>query len=215
MIVKTKVDIRKRGNKSYDEDGEILLPFGTKVSVHNEDEGHYYVCTNQGLIQGFSKESFEPLSVVEEREFKLNRILNIKKDDVEDEDERFPYDWNNASVTVDWSGKYPCLCSGRWTIYINEMELVLPEGMYGSSMNTAGQYSSWHFDDNYCEEFDHYYDGLEYDEWIKENKWLQYSIECLAKFYSLEYCYSETLLRKIYDEINGEDFRSGSCGGCI
>ena len=214
MIVKTKVFLRKRGYKSYENDGEVLLACGHKCSVQHEDEHHYYIHNIHGLIQGFSKESFEKLSVVEERENKLKRILDIKPVIVE-KVETFPYDWNNAEVTAEWSGKYPCLCSGRWTIYIDKMELVLPELKYGSEMNTCGTYSRWHFDDNYSEVFENYEDGLDYDEWIKENKWLNYCVQCLAEFYSLDYCYSDTLLRNIYEEINNNDWRHGSCGGCI
>ena len=45
--------------------------------------------------------------------------------------------------------------------------------------------------------------------------WLEYSIKCVAEYYRIEYYQSDKLFRKIYNEINKNDWRSGSCGGCI
>ena len=48
-------------------------------NVYNVDEKHYYIRNVDGVIQGMIKENFTKLSVKQEREFKLNRILNENK----------------------------------------------------------------------------------------------------------------------------------------
>ena len=71
-------------------------------------------------------------------------------------------------------------------------------------MNTYGTYQSWYFNDDYSVEFKDYTDGLECDEWIEANKeWLDnISTDIFAQ-------------EEIFYAINENDFRSGSCGGCI
>lgn len=71
-------------------------------------------------------------------------------------------------------------------------------------MNTYGTYQSWYFDENMSEVFEDYTDGLECEEWIEANKeWLDGISEDIS------------VQRDIFMAINAEDFRSGSCGGCI
>lgn len=110
------------------------------------------------------------------------------------------------SVEANWSGEYPCLCNGAWTLIVNGVDVSdkIPEDLRNSSMNTYGIYHSWHFDDRMLEEFDFYEDGLTCKDWIEENDyWLS----------SITDDYDTKLL--IYYEISVSDFRNGSCGGCI
>ena len=54
------------------------------------------------------------------------------------------------------------------------------------------------------EETDYYYDGLEVDDWIDANNdWLNN----ITKDYALK--------ERIFYAIQEQDFRAGSCGGCI
>ena len=77
-------------------------------------------------------------------------------------------------------------------------------------MNTYGQYSRWYFDEEYCEYDEYYYDGLEKDEWIVENyEWV------VPMFNEFDIPVTPSLLSNLYHQINEEDWRSGSCGGCI
>lgn len=70
-------------------------------------------------------------------------------------------------------------------------------------MNTYRIYQSWHFEDM-IEVFDDYVDGLACNDWIMENKsWLDV---ITTDFYKQ---------KEIYCAINAQDFRIGSCGGCI
>jgi hypothetical protein len=199
MIVKAKIK-----NKYFD---------NNVLSVYKTDIFHYYVRNKKGIIQGFLKENFEILPVQYERELKLNRILN--KIDTDTNTEKFQYDFDNASVYVNWSGKYPNLCSGTWKIMINSIELPIPEAKIKEHMFTFKKYNSWVFDKNYSESWETYSNGLLYEKWIKVNDWLEYSIKCVADYYNLKYYKSDKLLRTIYDEINQKDWRGGSCGGCI
>ena len=78
-------------------------------------------------------------------------------------------------VEAKWSGSYPCLCSGEWTLFIDgkDMSDKIPKELRNESMNTNGVYSSWHFESDWEIEWNDYEEGLECEEWIKENKeWL-------------------------------------------
>lgn len=108
-------------------------------------------------------------------------------------------------VEANWSGSYPCLCFGEWTLKVNgkDVSKKIPDDLRESSMNTYGTYQSWHFED-LIEVFEDYEDGLDCEEWIEENnEWLNK----ITTDYSIK--------EQIFKAIQSEDFRSGSCGGCI
>lgn len=111
------------------------------------------------------------------------------------------------NIEVAWTGSYPCLCSGEWKIKIDgqDMSHLIPEEMRCSPMNTFGSYSSWHFDEDWCEQFEDYYDGLNFKEW-KE----QYS-DLLFKLGIVD----DQEAQSLYSKIQDCDWRHGSCGGCI
>lgn len=110
------------------------------------------------------------------------------------------------SVEAKWSGEYPCLCFGEWTLKVNgkDVSSKIPKNLRKYSMNTIGTYQRWDFNNAELEMFEDYDDGLECEEWILENKeWL----DNISTDISTQ--------RDIFLAINAEDFRSGSCGGCI
>ena len=104
-------------------------------------------------------------------------------------------------VIAKWSGKYPCRCSGEWSLFIKGVDYshLIPEDLRTSSMNTAGTYQKWYFVD-WVETFEDYEDGLEFEEWVAANPWVH---DLPAP--SLD----------IYLAFQSEDFRPGECGGCI
>lgn len=104
-------------------------------------------------------------------------------------------------VVVKWSGEYPCLCMGEWTLIINGVNYshMIPEELRTSHMNTAGTYQEWHFID-WIEVFEDYEDGLEYEDWLAENSWVR---DLPASSFD------------IYLAFQAEDWRPNSCGGCI
>lgn len=104
-------------------------------------------------------------------------------------------------VTAKWTGEYPCLCCGEWRLYIcgQDYSHLIPEDKRTSHMNTAGTYDEWWFED-WQETFGTYEDGLEYEEWMAENEWvLNLPAAPFDVFLAFQY----------------EDWRPGSCGGCI
>ena len=104
-------------------------------------------------------------------------------------------------LTVIWTGSYPCLCSGEWRITINGIDWsnAIPVDKRYAPMDTAGTYQEWHFED-WEEVFEDYEDGLEFDEWIAENEWAL-ALPCAPQ--------------DLFYEIQAQDWRHNSCGGCI
>lgn len=108
-------------------------------------------------------------------------------------------------VIAKWSGHYPCLCSGKWTLEVNSVDvsMYIPEELRNNSMNTYRTYQRWYFK-NWIEHFEDYEDGLMCDEWIKKNK---YWLDMITDDINVQ--------MEIFDAINAKDWRHGSCGGCI
>lgn len=111
----------------------------------------------------------------------------------------------NNNVEANWSGSYPCLCFGTWTLHVNGKDVsnLIPKDLRESPMNTYGTYQSWHFED-WMEVFEDYTDGLECEDWIEENN------EWLSNITN-----DKEIKESIYYAIQEKDFRTGSCGGCI
>lgn len=110
-------------------------------------------------------------------------------------------------VSALWTGSYPSLCFGEWVIVIDGIQLT---GLGDSPFGIYGSYSSWSFGEDWDENWESYKSGLQLDEWIKcpPNGLL----ESLAR-HGIEA--STTLMEQLYDEIGAQDWRHGSCGGCI
>lgn len=80
----------------------------------------------------------------------------------------------------------------------------IPKDYRNEPMNTNGVYSSWRFGNDWEVEWHNYEDGLECKDWIKENKkWLD--------GITTDKCEQED----IYYAFQLNDWRYGSCGGCI
>ena len=109
------------------------------------------------------------------------------------------------NVVANWSGTYPCLCYGEWTLYIDNKDYTdyIPKKKRCSEMNTYGCYDTWHFSDDWDEEWETYEDGLYFEDWIEENTWVN-TITTNVEEQQL-----------IYNAFNENDWRHGSCGGCI
>ena len=119
---------------------------------------------------------------------------------------------------AEWTGGYPSLCVGEWKLYRKYEEILeggtkdigyddisnlIPEDLRHEPMDTLGAYSSWHFDSDYIEQFEDYTDGLDFEEWCKENKsWIH--LICKSEYY-----------KDLYEAFQQEDWRYESCGGCI
>lgn len=111
---------------------------------------------------------------------------------------------------VKWTGSFPTLCCGEWIIRYHGKSLKLPEDRKDQPMRTYGEYQTWHFNKDYIEEFESYYDGIREEDWIKFNKpW----IKNLFDKHSTPL--ADSILHDFYVKIQREDFRPHSCGGCI
>ena len=110
-----------------------------------------------------------------------------------------------AKVYANWSGTYPNLCSGKWTLIVDDVdysELI----SHKDEMNTYGTYENWYFggESGWEEIWESYEDGLTFLDWQYENKdWLN------------KITTDKSVQRQIYDAISMCDWRHGSCGGCI
>lgn len=111
---------------------------------------------------------------------------------------------------VEWTGSYPCLCFGKWIVKYKEQELELPEEIASESMDTYGTYNKWYFTKGWSEVFEDYEDGLQFEEWYEQNKqWLHELFDKYSIPKDIE------LFEELYYEFQSEDWRHGSCGGCI
>lgn len=109
-------------------------------------------------------------------------------------------------VEAIWTGSYPNLCRGEWMLLIDEKDVSnkIPEDYRDEPMYTNGVYSRWRFGNHWKEEWEQYEDGLGCKEWIEENKeWL----DNITK--------DENDQKDIYFAFQLNDWRYGSCGGCI
>lgn len=105
---------------------------------------------------------------------------------------------------AEWTRKQQVMCLGHWIISYEGKALTLPKDRADKDMGTKGIY-------NYIDSEDELYlEGLDEDDWIVENiDWL--SDVFIAENIPLE----EEMFRYFYQAVNKEDWRCGSCGGCI
>jgi len=126
-------------------------------------------------------------------------------------------------ITAQWTGCGPTLCHGEWVFEIDGIEISLDtikekgflsekiEDLFKMHMDTLKEYSYWHFTDDWDVEWESEEEGLPFEEWIKSsNKEL---LEKVFKTFDIELSFEEWA--KLYNEINEEDWRPGTCGGCI
>ena len=109
------------------------------------------------------------------------------------------------NIQVEWSGKYPTLCFGEWIIIINGIKL---SGVTHEPMNTYGKYATWHFGEDWIDEWEYYEDGNHWHETLPNN--LEMALR-LAGFNPKD----ENLIESLYEKVQEKDWRHNSCGGCI
>ena len=106
--------------------------------------------------------------------------------------------------TANWTSKGHTLCLGHWEISYNGLPLTLPAERRDKDMGTQNIYNFMDPEDEL------YLEGLDENDWILANMdWLsdlfiQYNIPL-----------EEEYMRAFYQAVNPEDWRCGSCGGCI
>jgi hypothetical protein len=208
-----EIELDVHGGLTYADYSNNGYPVKTEEQVWwiGFDCGHYCDAKDLELIKSFGEDNKE-IKVVLDIESKypthgtVRTVEYVEKELVEAVEQIIKYQESNWEA--EWTGSYPCLCSGEWIIKYKGIDLKLPEDIKKSSMNTYGEYQSWHFDENYMEQFDSYTDGLNFEDWKTSNG------EWLKELFN-QYNISESELENLYKAIQSEDFRNGSCGGCI
>lgn len=107
--------------------------------------------------------------------------------------------------TAEWSGKFPNLCSGIWTLFLNDEIVDVDIPFQGQPANTNGIFYCWHFADGWEEVWDDYEDGMPFADWATEYE--DYLQEVAGNDYDA--------WRAIYEAFQAADWRPSSCGGCI
>ena len=107
------------------------------------------------------------------------------------------------SWSTTWSGSFPNLCSGEWVLYRDGTLVDTDIPFQGSDAETFGEYATWSFGRDWDEQWDHYEEGFECDEWCERYAdWLA----TIAP---------EDEWGDIYAAFQENDWRHKSCGGCI
>ena len=109
-------------------------------------------------------------------------------------------------IKAKWSGKYPCLCSGEWSLEIDGRDVsdCIPKEIRNRPMYTYGIYRTWRFDEKWTEYYEDYVDGLDEIDWINGNDyWLKMITDDIE------------IKNGIFKAMQQHDFRENSCGGCI
>ncbi|MDG2916427.1 hypothetical protein P7M46_00155 [Bisgaard Taxon 10/6] len=111
---------------------------------------------------------------------------------------------SNNPFQAKWSIIGNTLCLGHWNISYQGLPVMLPEHKRSEDMGTDGIY-------NFIDPEDELYrEGLSEDDWIIENAdWLA------DVFIEHNIPIEEQTMRHFYRAVNKEDWRCGSCGGCI
>ncbi len=106
--------------------------------------------------------------------------------------------------TARWTARGNNICLGHWEIAYLDRPLSLDAGHREHDMGTYAIYSFIFPDDEM------YAEGLREDDWIAANlDWLA------LLFVTHGIPADEAHFRAFYQAVNKEDWRCGSCGGCL
>ncbi len=110
----------------------------------------------------------------------------------------------NNPFTAKWSEQGHTVCLGQWEVTFHGKAIEIPVERRDEDMGTFGIYSYLYPDDPAFAE------GLEEEAWILEN------MDWLAELFDAnEIPLDPRHLSWFYQALNAEDWRCGSCGGCI
>ena len=105
--------------------------------------------------------------------------------------------------TAYWTGGFPNLCGGMWYLYGNGEEVKTEIPFQGEPAGTYGEYATWHFDEDWLEQWEFYEAGMNCKDWCNEyRKWLS-TIAPGEEW------------PQIFAAFQEQDWRYNSCGGCI
>ncbi|XOV79868.1 MAG: hypothetical protein ACFHVJ_02665 [Aestuariibacter sp.] len=106
--------------------------------------------------------------------------------------------------TARWTAQGNTLCLGHWEISYQDTPLVLPNKIRENHMNTFGIFSFLFPDE------EDFAEGWLLEKWIEENfDWLE------MLFQQHKVPLDEQHVQWFYESVNQQDWRCGSCGGCL
>lgn len=105
-----------------------------------------------------------------------------------------------------WTGEWPALCCGEWKLYIDGVDKshMIPDAKYKNHMETFGHYQRFRFAEDWEVVWDSYEDGLDCQGWIEVNEYWLKNISS-----------NRGVQEQIFHAFQKNDWRHGSCGGCI
>ena len=105
---------------------------------------------------------------------------------------------------VSWSGSYPTLCSGKWTILKDGEDVsgAIPKDLRVSYMNTQKEYVCLSLDKDNQIQKTPLIRGLDRSTWMNINVWIW------------NICSNDEEANELYDEIVKQDWFHNTCGGC-
>lgn len=130
--------------------------------------------------------------------------MKINLVDALDINERDSLPTKDRKIEAMLTGHYPNLCYGEWIITVDGKQVSLPEEIRRCEMDTFGIYQRWNFGPDWEEQWEDYEAGLEFEPWLQKNSWWVSKLGL-----------SDTETQTLYEVIREEDWRHGSCGGCI
>ncbi|MBT3346994.1 MAG: hypothetical protein HOM84_00940 [Thiotrichales bacterium] len=102
-----------------------------------------------------------------------------------------------------WSSKGDTICLGHWELSYQDLSIELPAEKRDDDLGTYGIYSYIYPDDP------------DFAEGLKESDWILENMEWLAQLFDrYKIPLDEKHLSWLYQALNLEDWRCGSCGGC-
>lgn len=105
---------------------------------------------------------------------------------------------------ANWSAKGHTLCLGHWTITYQGLPLTLQSKQADNYMGTFGIFSWLNPDDE------------DYAEGLPEHLWIDKNADWLLEVFELHHiAFDEENIHWFYQAVSAEDWRCGSCGGCI
>ncbi|AWH88252.1 hypothetical protein [Limnobaculum parvum] len=111
---------------------------------------------------------------------------------------------NTNPFIARWGRSGNLLCHGEWHITYFDRPFILPENRRDKDMGTYGIY--YIIDP----ENDMFAEGRDEDDWILEN--IDWLADCLV---DNGLPIDETHIRFFYQAVNPQDWRCGSCAGCM
>jgi len=131
----------------------------------------------------------------------------------------------NRNIKITWTGGAPCLCSGEWIFEFDGTTINLEEAKrkgfddealeeaFEMPLDTEGEFSFWYWPegDDMIPEWETRKEGMPFFEWYHSPK--KSLLEKIFEAFGVSLSPAEWA--RFYELAKEEDWRHGTCGGCI